>query len=223
MKLKVSPKDMKLLLLLLALVILAGSYFFVYQKNMEKKALLEEEDIKLEEQVQVLKDKVAKKQEVIKDTNKKQADSKKIIKVFPSKMTTEKGIAILDSFEKINDFYISEESFAMNELMYQKEDGDNIEESEDGQSNYMGYRSNITVSFESPYEALKEVMKQINSFPNRMTVDTMTLSYDSETGNLKGTMVINCYSLKGTDKAYEPPIIPGIDFGVFNLFRSKRG
>lgn len=62
-----------------------------------------------------------------------------------------------------------------------------------------------TYSFTVGYEDLKTVLKTIRTNQDKQSIDSVSLSYDKETGNLNGTIVVNQYTIAGTDKGYKEP------------------
>lgn len=112
-KIKLSDSDKRLLVIFLAIVLVASSYFFVFSKGMSKAATVEEENDKDRATVQQMEQMEANLPVVeqnMEELKQKQAD---IIAKYPSNLTTEKVISILQSIEDNNDYHISEISFSM--------------------------------------------------------------------------------------------------------------
>lgn len=112
-KIKLSDSDKRLLVIFLAIVLVAASYFFVFNKGMAKAAAVEEENDKDRATVQQMEQMEANLPVVeqnMEELKQKQAD---IIAKYPSDLTTEKVISILQSIEDNNDYHISEVSFTM--------------------------------------------------------------------------------------------------------------
>ena len=83
------------------------------------------------------------------------------------------------------------------------------------------YRAPITFEFLITYDSVKDWIKEIlEDDENRKAISELTLNFDERTGNLKGEMIVNMYSLTGTERAYESPSIPGIGVGTDDLFKS---
>ncbi|WMJ88591.1 hypothetical protein [Anaerocolumna sp. MB42-C2] len=81
-----------------------------------------------------------------------------------------------------------------------------------------GYRSTLTITFKVSYDGLKRCIDYINNYPEKRNIDEITLAYDSETGNLTGSMKINMYNLIGTGREYTEPILGGTGIGLDNIF-----
>lgn len=87
-----------------------------------------------------------------------------------------------------------------------------------GDNNKELFVTNISLTYNSTYKALKELISYIHNNQNRRTLHTMNVSYDTETGNLTGSVELGMYSLTGLNKAYEAPAIPSMTIGTDNIF-----
>ena len=52
----------------------------------------------------------------------------------------------------------------------------------------------------------------------RMTLDNVNASYDTSTGNLTGTIIVNMFSMTGTDNSYSEPDAGDVAYGTDNIF-----
>ncbi|HEX3020845.1 MAG TPA: hypothetical protein VHP81_00440 [Lachnospiraceae bacterium] len=86
------------------------------------------------------------------------------------------------------------------------------------EENLIGYQSTVTFEYKASYEGLKAVIDYIYDNTNRMSIGNMTVTFDSDTGDLTGEMSILMYSLAGTGKVYKEPFVDGIDTGNSNMF-----
>lgn len=80
------------------------------------------------------------------------------------------------------------------------------------------YRNQNTLKFVTNYKGLKRAVKYINNQTGRMTVDNVSATFDSETGNLSGTMVVNLYSMSNTGTTYQTPDAGNVKHGTKNIF-----
>ena len=51
-----------------------------------------------------------------------------------------------------------------------------------------------------------------------MTLDNVNASYDTSTGNLTGTIIVNMFSMTGTDNSYSEPDAGDVAYGTDNIF-----
>lgn len=80
------------------------------------------------------------------------------------------------------------------------------------------YRTQDTFSYKGSYENLKKAVTYINSQTGRMTVDSITMAFDSGTGGLTGTLTVNIYSMSGIGTQYHEPDAGTSIYGKKNLF-----
>ena len=80
------------------------------------------------------------------------------------------------------------------------------------------YAVNLSLDYSVSYEGFKKIIDFIQADTDKRNIESISLSYDTETGNLLGTMVINLFELQGNDKVYEEPYIPSMPLGNTNPF-----
>lgn len=89
-------------------------------------------------------------------------------------------------------------------------------------SQYMtGLLSQISINFQISEADFIKLVEYIDNYSERVSIDSTSLSYDSTTGELTGSMTINRYALTGTGKVYNGPDIGNISIGTDNLFGTK--
>lgn len=80
------------------------------------------------------------------------------------------------------------------------------------------YRTQDTLQFNGTYANLKDVVTYLAGQSGRMTLDNVNASYDTSTGNLTGSIVINLFSMTGTGNTYTEPDAGQVPYGVSNIF-----
>jgi hypothetical protein len=83
---------------------------------------------------------------------------------------------------------------------------------------YQLFSMSASYEFTSGYEDMKDIIAKIYADPDKRNISALTLSYDSETGELIGNMSLNLYYLTGTDKTYTEPDAGKIKKGRKNIF-----
>lgn len=109
----ISDSDKRLLLIFCAVLLVAASYFFFFSKSMEKASELEEQnaaDTATVQQLETMEAALPQIREQIEALQERQAE---IIAKYPSDLTTEKVIAVVQSIEDNNDFTVSDITFLM--------------------------------------------------------------------------------------------------------------
>ena len=80
------------------------------------------------------------------------------------------------------------------------------------------YRTQDIFSYKGSYENLKKAVTYINSQTGRMTVDSITMTFDAGTGGLTGTLTVDIYSMSGIGTQYHEPDAGTSIYGKKNLF-----
>ena len=80
------------------------------------------------------------------------------------------------------------------------------------------YRTQVTLQFNGTYAGLKKAVLYVADQSGRMTLDNVNASYDTSTGNLTGTIIVNIFSMTGTDRTYTEPDAGSVAYGTANIF-----
>lgn len=241
-KMKMSDSELKLLFLLISLLLIAASYFLVFNKGMAKAETIEEENAQNQILVQQLQNMVARRAQVEEDTVSLNQEVEDIIARYPSDVTTEKAIVIVQDIENISGMHVSSIGFLMGNLVStadvngQTDTAETTAETTDAgtttessaagstttapvyTNDSFGYYAELTINYSASYESFKNMITYINGIEDRMTIPSITGSYDSTTGELSGTITVNMYYLTNTGKEYEDPEINRVQDGVTDIF-----
>lgn len=227
-KVSISDRDKKVLYIVGGIVLLALAYFLGFQKMMASKNEVVQENITLEADVERLVAMVADKATVEKATQDFKDETEKILVKYPSEVRTQDAIYQLDLLERgVKDLVLQAESFTMNQVFFMNgalTEGEvqdvaaPVETSESSgeaaaQGPIIGYRSGVTTNFTTDYKNLKQVIKFVNTNPNRMSINSITVSQGEGVKKLTCNMEVNMYAISGTEKKYEDPVIPEVRIG----------
>lgn len=237
--LKMSESDKKLLIIFLGICLLAASYFFVFSKGMSKAQTIETENEQKEQKVVQLESKIAREKEIRKETAELKEKQQEIKDKYPADVTEEKAMSIFRDIEKKMDFKVSQLSFVKGNSTESvsadtsTESSDSDTENTDSADNtsdasaasagaaLQGKYMAVTASYKASYNGLKKFNQYVNKNADRMTIPSITTTFDSETGKLTGTVTLNIYYLPVDGKSYEEPDTTGVADGVKNIFGSK--
>lgn len=218
-KAKISDSEIKLLLLLLALILLAAAYYFGYNRNIAAAQKLETQNVTDQQTVDRLEGMVRKRPIVEKqiETLNKTVDD--IIARYPSLVTTEKAISIVQDLEYYSGVTVTSIGFLMdNQVMAftQTVEGQNTPPT--------GYYAQLSMNYVSSYEGYKSMLLYVESLTkDRTTIPTVSASYDPVTDMLQGTVTLNMFYLTNTGREYEPPRFDGILKGKDSIFGAGEG
>lgn len=240
-----SDKDKKLLMLLASLAVLSVAFFLIYLPNINKSNDIKKENNALQTRVNELSSMEAQSADKEAQTKEFEDKTKEIEAKFPAGIYQEDVILMLIDLELAANMDISSVTFLMNEILSAAStDGTTpttttvetpaptatataettapaatAESSATGDSNVLtGYKSTITIAYQTTYAGLKRAIDFINLYPSCMSIGDVTAAFDSTTGNLTGTFNIYIYTLSGTEKGYTIPNIDNIKTGLDNIF-----
>lgn len=234
---KIKKTDINLLIMLLGVLIAVAAYFLVFTAYNDKTAALESDNAVLQEEVDGLQELADNKQMYIDETARMNTEITDTMARFPAGVLPEDILMYAYTLENTQSVYF--ESIAMDNASLvtvavdnaatgdavestevTEETGDTVVASAGMQDTVFLYSTPVTYGFRSTYRSVKEIMEGIVMGQDRMNLQDITLSFDSETGCIKGSLATNIYTMDGTGKYYELLDIPGIQLGVDDLFKS---
>lgn len=217
-KKKLAESELKLVLILIALLLLAGAYFLIYRKSAAAAEALEEQNEVDRKTVAELEDMERRRAQVERETEDYKQLIRDIIEKYPSDVTTEKAITIVQDAENYSGIHFKGIGFMMDNVVLRF-----TRTSEEVPERPIGCYAELTLNFDVNYKGFKDVFAFVSGLEDRMTVPTVAVSYDPETDMLEGSITINMYYLENTGKEYTMPSIPGIDKGVESIFGAGEG
>ena len=209
----ITKGQIKLLLLVLIVAILFAGYRFGYQPFAEKNDNVKKEIEDYKSKISVLDAKITHEKQYRDGIASADTEAYKVLDLYGGGNTREKTIMMLVALEQASEMRIAAATFGNDANIYYT----NNVKSTTGLGVFM-FKQPLTISFTVTYDGIKKAMDFINSNKERMTVDNMTLSYDSATGQLSGTMVLNLYSVMGGNAVYTDPATGITEFGTENVF-----
>lgn len=237
MNMKLKKSDVNILIMLVGILIPVAIYFFVYTSFTEKTAAMNADNETLQTEVDYLQDLADHKQQYIDDTAAMQIQIDEIKSRFPAEYKPEDDIMYIIGVE--NDYGAEIPTIAMGtssmiEVAVAAEEtaeapaegaeattddaaGDTVDTTTPAISLY---QTPISVSMQSSYRSLKDIVTYINTDTDRKSIDSLSVVFDTETGLLASTMAFNAYSLTGTEKEYAAPQVSGVFYGTSDIFNT---
>lgn len=216
----ISKRDLKLLLLLLGILIFIGTYVFVYNHFNDQTTSIESDITTLTprlEQLQGYYNNLSTYQEGIESCKTDLASG---MSSYPNDVRSEDAIMYAVNLEKEIGVTISSASFGdAVSLMSIR----GVVSNEDGSYTITPFNANykaITYSFNLSYQQLKNTINYINRTANCTKLDNVSISYDSETGELNGSITVNKYYITGADTLYHATDVPSVSIGTDNIFHT---
>ena len=236
MNMKLKKSDVNILIMLLGILIPVAIYFFVYTSFTEKTAAMNADNETLQTEVDYLQDLADHKQQYIDDTAAMQIQIDEIKSRFPAEYKPEDDIMYIIGVE--NDYGAEIPTIAMGtssiiEVATAAEEtaeapAEGAEATDDAAGDTVDtttpaislYQTPISVSMQSSYRSLKDIVTYINTDTDRKSIDSLSVVFDTETGLLASTMAFNAYSLTGTEKEYAAPQVSGVFYGTSDIFNT---
>lgn len=221
---KSNGNDVKAFFLVFILVIIAAvlAYFYLFMPLAEKRNTLLTENHDLDERLINLKN-MAVDEDLFKiGINESNKTIKQVMNHYSAGNTPEKSIMMIDSLEQKVGIRLPNLSFSQPEVISTVK-MPLVTENADGTYTIVYYdvnllRETLSTNYACTYEQLKKMIDYINAYPERMNIDSISVTYDSETNGLKGNVTLNLFAVTGTGKEYTEPNISGLSMGTDNIF-----
>lgn len=220
-----SKKDVWLLIGLLGILAAVCSYCLIYQPVTKKADDLEQENQKLQAEITDLKIKMNNRDSYLTDTESMRQKIEEIYRQFPADVREEDGILLAVNEELASSMMISSITIGEREPVILPDAAEDREEEhsdgkeEDGSFTLM--KRNVAFHYLVSYEGLKKGIRNIVTQDNRMSIESLTASYDEATGLLTGLISVDMYCVPGqSGKQYLPPDFPSAAPGTDNIFGS---
>ncbi|MDF2943232.1 MAG: hypothetical protein K0S01_2090 [Herbinix sp.] len=210
---KITQSQLELIILLLIITIAAAAYRFGYTEYHTKAESIKVENRQLNLRLAELEQKMAKKESMEKGTVDAKEQQETIYAKYGTGNTPQKSIMMVRDMEEQTQMIVNNITFAPETGIYFS-----AKLKEDGTSAVSLYTTQLSLNFETGYEGLKTGMNFINSYPERMNVESFNVVYNQETGLLNGAMVLNLYSIVRENSFYKEPDVSGIGIGADNIF-----
>ena len=81
-----------------------------------------------------------------------------------------------------------------------------------------GIVTNVAIDYTGTYKGVKDLVVYVMGYEDRMTIDTMTLTYDEAEEGLTGAISFNIYAITSESRKLQQPVIDGVKLGTDNIF-----
>ena len=85
------------------------------------------------------------------------------------------------------------------------------------------FKQPVNYSFRCTYKGAKDMINYLFAQNDKKSIEGMTLAFDSETGNLMGTLDLNQFYMMGIEKEYQAIPTPTVLKGVDDVFHTVNG
>ena len=224
-----SVRDKKILVVFLGILVVVAAFFLGYRPLNEKKATLEAENASLRDTYADLSMKASNADMYTKEIKMMNTKMEEIFTHYPSYLQTENEIMDAVAFEEITDAFIGSLTISAPVAVDTLGEGEpaegteGTEETSEAQTQesafpYQLYDVNSTITFESGYKGMKDLIDIIANDRNKKSVRTLSAVFDNTEGKITGNMSYDTYFIYGLDKPYVEPSVPEIKHGTSNIF-----
>lgn len=235
---KISPKELNLLLILGGVLIFVVLYTYLFTPMQTKTADMKQDIANLEQKIKELEVHSAYAAKYKEKTEEYRNNINEKLAVYPADIKEEDMVAYLLKMENATGIDISSVAFAPAEELTSFQgvvsqtveiDVGSEEESEELEklrqqsqkevaTDMKVFRTGATVSAEMSYDYLKDTIKYIYRSAAQTTLDSVSVSYSSETNKLNGSLNISRYYITYPEAVYTPEELPPVSIGVNQLF-----
>ncbi|MBQ8798977.1 MAG: hypothetical protein IJZ55_05355 [Lachnospiraceae bacterium] len=202
--------------LFVVLFITVFVYRIIYFEMVEKRDAIHEENAGLMARVEELEGKVAKQGEYEKKIAEAEAELLQVLGKYGAGNTPEKSIMFVREMEEELDMEIPNVSFSTPSVVTSVDLSGMGTEQAWGRVDILSEQ--LSLSYTCGYEQWKEMFEFMLNYPERRTVRSVNASYNSETGLLSGSLVVDLYAVAGGKKEYVAPETGDISLGVDCIF-----
>lgn len=239
---KVKKSEVNFLIMLVGILLVVLSYFVVYNKFAKKKDALSAENATLQAEVDELQKLADNKQFYIDETNRMDGEIQDILAGFPGEIRAEDQVMYTAGLETMYSVWVNGLSIGDTELVQvaapaqapaPTEDAVVEDTGEGGQpagdavvatgglkDTVFLYSSPFSLNYKTTYRSFKDIMQLIVNADDRMSIKSVNISFDTETGCLAGSIDATMYTVSGTDYMYKELDIPGVRLGTADIFKS---
>jgi hypothetical protein len=217
-----SKKIVKYILMILGLIIFLAGYFLVYMDYTAKTDAANEDIKKLSQRLDVLngyKAELGKYEESIaKDT----AAVNNILDRYTSMERPEDFLMMTTAMEKDVGLSIGTQTFADPTAVYAFKglSGGNGNKDPLKQIDLTCFMLSSTISGSMTYDQMKQALDYIDKQKDATRLNTLDMNYDSSTGLINGSFILDKYYITGRDMPEYQTDIPYSDFGKSVLIGS---
>lgn len=93
----------------------------------------------------------------------------------------------------------------------------------DTPAEYICYRAAFPVAYKGSYASLKDVVNYVNTFENRMTIDTINIAYNADEESYSGNLNLMLYAVMSEDRPETSMEMNEVEIGTDNIFQGAVG
>ncbi|MBQ5430484.1 MAG: hypothetical protein IIU28_02380 [Lachnospiraceae bacterium] len=219
MNLNLQKRDIKLLIIFGGLVTLLLCYLLVFNKFNEKRDAVDAEIVKLQPELDTLREYQAHKAEYEDKISVAKTEISSVLSALPTSVWQEDQVLLADSME--HDLKIDAVGEGFSEPILVKQLKGVTEDKIDNASSALDqsiYKAQMTLKAKMTYNQMKDYLDYIFHEENLTGLESMELTYNAEDRKLDATTVLNSYYINYANAPEESHLVPNVSKGVKDPF-----
>lgn len=90
-------------------------------------------------------------------------------------------------------------------------------------TDYNCYRAAFPIDYYGSYASLKDVVRYVNEFEHRMTIDSIDIAYEADTNSYSGALNLMIYSVMSSERPETSMELNDVEVGTDNIFQGEVG
>ncbi len=220
-------KEFNLLIGFLGVVIGFAAYYFGYRNLTAQAEELSAQNDVMKAQIAHLESLKANQDFYVSETERYVQDINTIIADFPSNVLPEDDMKLAyetDNVNAIGYIWINAMSFDEPETIYTT--NQTVVTAEDGSPvvadlqipTYYLLQEKVNMGIECSYDGMKNYVLKILRQNDKKSIDSISLAYSENSGQLEGSALMSSYFIVGQDKPYAQPVLAPVQIGTDNVF-----
>lgn len=212
---KGNEKNVLIGMVIVAILLIAASYKFFYSASVEEAERVQAEINTRKTRLDELNAKNANRTQYESAIENSTAIIDTVLSIYGPGNSPEKSIMLIVDMCKKTGLSVYNISFEDNRLIYSSDTVD-----ENGKPEIQIYGTGMALTASGGYTQFKKLHDFINSYPERMNLESFTMGFNGQTGLLDSAMYVNMYSVDDKNHVYVAPVIEEIELGTTNIFRT---
>ena len=214
---KIAKRDLKLLLILAGLLVFLMLYMLVFNPLQTRITETKAQNAQLSEQVQDLEAKYLRMSEYQEGIKAGRENVEKQLKSLPGNVKEEDILSYLLTMEASEEIYMESVTFNTPELV-QQFDMMTVKDGQDVAVPAGAYRVSTVMTGTMNYPQAKNVINYLYASPKQTNLESVTLTYSAESGELSTTFQLGKYFVNWDGAEYVPERVPTVPMGLPDLF-----
>lgn len=243
--------EKSILIVLAGIAVCVLSFLYVIKPNYEQTQALKAECTQLQDRLTLLQQKEARRDEYLAGIEEFEAAFEEYMDKFAPDLNQEVSIMFLEGIKDNNEFEISSLGLGKPERFYTLTAGAGdtalattdgaaantteaatteavatdaaISEDANATGGYECYRATFPIAYSGSYESLKDVVRYINEYEDRMTINSLDITYVADQDKYSGNISMKMYSIQGPDRPETSMELNEIETGAENIFQGEAG